>query len=181
MLNIVLYEPEIPANTGTIGRSCVLTDTRLHLIEPLGFSLDDRMIRRAGMGYWHDLDVTTYPNWQAFLDANPDANPEVNVYFLSARAANNYAQVSYGDGDYLVFGKESCGLPQEILDAYPAQGLRIPQLVREGLTPATSHGPLSDPTDPAAVSLNLSNAANIVLFEALRQLGFPGLESDGTR
>lgn len=176
MLNIVLYEPEIPANTGTIGRSCVLTDTKLHLIEPLGFSLDDRMIRRAGMGYWHDLDVTTYPSWEAFKAANPKAR----MWFMSARAAHNYAQVSYADGDFLVFGKESCGLPQELLDEYEEHGLRIPQLVREGLTPATSHGPLSDPTDPAAVSLNLSNAANIVLFEALRQLGFPGLESDGT-
>ena len=176
MLNIVLYEPEIPANTGTIGRSCVLTDTRLHLIEPLGFSLDDKMIRRAGMGYWHDLDVTTYPSWEAFKEANPAAR----MWFMSARAAHNYAQVNYEDGDYLVFGKESCGLPQELLDEYAEHGLRIPQLVREGLTPATSHGPLSDPTDPAAVSLNLSNAANIVLFEALRQLGFPGLESDGT-
>ena len=176
MLNIVLYEPEIPANTGTIGRSCVLTDTKLHLIEPLGFSLDDRMIRRAGMGYWHDLDVTIYPDWEAFKQANPGAR----MWFMSARAAHNYAQVSYEDGDYLVFGKESEGLPQDLLDEYADCGLRIPQLVREGLTPATSHGPLSDPTDPAAVSLNLSNAANIVLFEALRQLDFPGLESDGT-
>ncbi len=176
MLNVVLYEPEIPANTGTIGRSCVLTDTKLHLIEPLGFSLDDKMIRRAGMGYWHDLDVETYPSWEDFKEKNPAAR----MWFMSARARHNYAQVSYQDGDYLVFGKESCGLPQELLDAYEERGLRIPQLVREGLTPATSHGPLSDPTDPAAVSLNLSNAANIVLFEALRQLGFPGLESDGT-
>ena len=87
MLNIVLYEPEIPANTGTIGRSCVLTDSRLHLIEPLGFSLDDRMIRRAGMGYWHDLDVTTYPSWEAFTSARPGAR----LWFLSARAARSYA------------------------------------------------------------------------------------------
>ncbi len=177
MLNVVLYEPEIPANTGTIGRSCVLTDTRLHLIEPLGFSLDDRMIRRAGMGYWHDLDVITHPSWETFLGANPGAR----MWFMSARARHNYAQVQYSDGDYLVFGKESEGLPQSLLDEYEEQGLRIPQLVREGLTPATQHGPLSDPTDPAAVSLNLSNAVNIVLFEALRQLGFPGLESDGAK
>ncbi len=177
MLNIVLYEPEIPTNTGTIGRSCVLTDTRLHLIEPLGFSLDDRMIRRAGMGYWHDLDVTTYSCWSEFSDKHPNAR----MWFLSARASNNYAQVEYADEDYLVFGKESEGIPQELLDAHANHGLRIPQLVREGLSPATQHGPLSDPTDPAAVSLNLSNAANIVLFEALRQLGFPGLESDGAK
>ena len=85
MLNIVLFEPEIPANTGTIGRSCVLTDSRLHLIEPLGFSLDDRMIRRAGMGYWHDLDVTTYPSWEAFASAHPGAR----MWFLSARAARS--------------------------------------------------------------------------------------------
>ena len=175
MLNIVLYEPEIPANTGTIGRSCVLTDSRLHLIEPLGFSLDDRMIRRAGMGYWHDLDVRSYPSWEAFEQANPGAR----MWFLSARAANSYAQVSYADGDFLVFGKESCGLPQQLLDAYPQQGLRIPMLNRQGISAATNHGPQSDPADPSAVSLNLSNAANIVLFEALRQLDFPGLLEDG--
>ena len=176
MLNIVLFEPEIPANTGTIGRSCVLTDSRLHLIEPLGFSLDDRMIRRAGMGYWHDLDVTTYPSWEAFTAAHPGAR----MWFLSARAARSYAQVDYRDEDFLVFRCERCALPDELLAQHAENGLRIPQLVREGLTPATSHGPASDPADPAAVSLNLSNAANIVLFEALRQLGFPGLEADGT-
>lgn len=171
MLNVVLYEPEIPANTGTIGRSCVLTDTRLHLIEPLGFSLDDRMVRRSGMGYWHDLDVRTYPNWEAFLDANPAPR----LWLLTAKAHHSYAQVSYHEGDYLVFGCESRGLPDELLAAYPQAGLRIPMLNREGLNPATTPGPASDPADPAAVSLNLSNACNIVLYEALRQLGFPGL------
>ena len=174
-LNVVLYEPEIPANTGTIGRSCVLTDTRLHLIGPLGFSLDDKMVRRSGLGYWHDIDLHVYESWEEFLAQNPDAR----LWLCSARSEHNYAQVEYHDEDYLVFGRESCGLPQEVLDTYPDRGLRIPMLNREGISAATQHGPTSDPADPAAVSLNLSNAANIVLFEALRQLDFPGLEGSG--
>ena len=151
-LNVVLYEPEIPANTGTIGRSCVLTNSRLHLIEPLGFSLDDRMVRRSGLGYWHDIDLLTYASWEEFLQRNP--NPR--MWFLSARAANSYHKVSFQDEDYLVFGKESCGLPQQLLDAYPQQGLRIPMLNRQGISAATNHGPQSDPADPSAVSLNRS-------------------------
>ena len=175
-LNVVLYAPEIPANTGTIGRSCVLTDSALHLIEPLGFSLDDKMVRRSGLGYWHDIDLHTYASWDEFLEKNPHAS----LWLCSAKASSNYAQVEYKDGDYLVFGSESVGLPEELLERYPDRCLRIPMLNRQGISAATQHGPLSDPADPAAVSLNLSNAANIVLFEALRQLGFEGLEQDGT-
>lgn len=171
MLNVVLFQPEIPANTGTIGRSCVLTNTRLHLIGPLGFSLDDRMVRRSGMGYWHDIDLITYDSYDEFLAQNPDACP----WMFTKRADAYYHEVSYADGDYLMFGRESTGIDDAVLAAHPERCLRIPMIEREGLSPVTTPGPLSDPTDPDAVSLNLSNAANIVLFEALRQLDFPGV------
>lgn len=171
MLNVVLFQPEIPANTGTIGRSCVLTNTRLHLIGPLGFSLDDRMVRRSGMGYWHEIDLLTYDGYDDFLARNPDAN----LWMFTKRADAYYHEVSYADGDYLMFGRESTGIDDTVLAAHPERCLRIPMLKREGLSPITTPGPLSDPADPDAVSLNLSNAANIVLFEALRQLDFPGV------
>lgn len=171
MLNIVLLEPEIPANTGTIGRSCVLTNSRLHLIGPLGFSMDDRMLRRSGMGYWHDIDLRVYDDYADFFEQNPEARP----WMLSKKTKRFYHEVEYGDGDFLMFGKESRGIDEDILASDPEKCLRIPMLEREGLSPVTTPGPLSDPTDPDAVSLNLSNAANIVMFEALRQLGFPGL------
>ncbi len=171
MLNVALFQPEIPANTGTIGRSCVLTNTRLHLIGPLGFSLDDRMVRRSGMGYWHDIDLITYDSYDEFLAQNPDACP----WMFTKRADAYYHEVSYADGDYLMFGRESTGIDDAVLAAHPERCLRIPMIEREGLSPVTTPGPLSDPTDPDAVSLNLSNAANIVLFEALRQLDFPGV------
>lgn len=171
-LNIVLFEPEIPANTGTIGRSCVLTGSALHLIEPLGFSLDDRMVRRSGMGYWHDIDLHVYASYDEFLRKNPGADP----WLCTKRAHHCYHEVSYGPDDYIMFGKESTGIDRAILEARPERCLRIPMLEREGLSPATTPGPPGDPTDPDAVSLNLSNAANIVMFEALRQLGFPGME-----
>lgn len=173
-LNIVLFEPEIPANTGTIGRSCVLTGASLHLIKPLGFSLDDRMIRRSGMGYWHDIDLHVYENYDEFLAKNPGANP----WLSTKKASRCYHEVAYHDGDYLMFGKESMGIDDRILAAHPDRCIRIPMFEREGLTPATAGpGPTGDPTDPDAVSLNLSNAANIVMFEAMRQLGFPGMVS----
>ena len=171
MLNVVLFQPEIPANTGTIGRSCVLTNTRLHLIGPLGFSLDDRMVRRSGMGYWHEINLLTYDGYDDFLARNPDAN----LWMFTKRADAYYHEVSYADGDYLMFGRESTGIDDTVLAAHPERCLRIPMLEREGLSPITTPGPLSDPADPDAVSLNLSNAANIVLFEALRQLDFPGV------
>lgn len=173
MLHVVLLEPEIPANTGTIGRSCVLTGTRLHLIKPLGFQLDDRMIRRSGMGYWHDIDLRIYENFQDFLEKNPDGR----MWFCTKKAHHNYHHVEYKDGDFLIFGKESQGIDENILQEYKEHCIRIPMYEREGLSPATqAKGPLSDPSDPDAVSLNLSNAANIVLFEALRQLDFFGIE-----
>lgn len=170
-LNIVLYQPEIPANTGTIGRSCVLTGSRLHLIGPLGFSLDDRMVRRSGMGYWRDIDLRVYEDHAHFVRENPAARP----WLCTKTAQRCYHEVAYRDGDYLMFGRESTGIADSILEAAPERCLRIPMLEREGLNPATHRmpGPVGDPADPDAVSLNLSNAANIVMFEALRQLGFP--------
>ena len=171
MLNIVLYQPEIPANTGTIGRSCVLTASRLHLIGPLGFSLEDSMVRRSGMGYWHDIDLHIYSSYEEFLEKNPQANP----WMLTGKASCGYHEVKYGPDDYLMFGKESEGIDQRLLAKHPDRCLAIPMLKREGISPKTTRGPVGDPTDPDAVSYNLSNAANIVMFEALRQLGFPGI------
>ena len=171
-LHIVLFEPEIPANTGTIGRSCVLTGSHLHLIKPLGFSLDDRMIRRSGMGYWRDIELHVYDSYADFIAQNPGADP----WMSTKKASRFYHEVTYKDGDYLMFGKESTGIDEDILRARPERCIRIPMLEREGVTPATQGpGPMGDPTDPDAVSLNLSNAANIVMFEALRQIGFPGM------
>ena len=174
MLQVALFHPEIPANTGTIGRSCVLTGTRLHLIAPLGFSLDDAMIRRAGMGYWRDLDLAVHDSYAAFERAAAGAR----VWYCTKHGARSYADAAYEDGDILMFGAESSGIDADLLAAHESACVRIPMLHRESLSPATRlPGPASDPTDPDAVSLNLSNAANIVLFEALRQLGFPGMET----
>ena len=155
-LNIVLFEPEIPANTGNIGRTCVATGTRLHLIEPLGFVINDKMIKRAGMDYWNDLDVTIYDDYQDFLSKNPDAN----IYMATTKARNVYSDVSYNDGDYIMFGKESGGIPEEILVENPDKCVRIPM-------------------ESDIRSLNLSNSVAIILYEALRQQGFPDLEIQG--
>ena len=148
-LNIVLYEPEIPANTGNIGRTCVATNTRLHLIEPLGFSLEEKQLKRAGMDYWKDLDVTTYVNWQDFCEKNPDAK----IYYATTKAHHVYSEVNYEEDCYIMFGKESAGIPEEILKDHPDTCVRIPMV---GETR----------------SLNLSNSVAIVLYEALRQNDF---------
>jgi len=156
MINIVLYEPEMPANTGNIGRSCVITGSRLHLIEPLGFVLTDKMIKRAGMDYWPRLDVTRYNDYEDFLEKNPDAK----LYFATTKARQRYCDVEYTDNCYIMFGKESAGIPEEILVKYPERCIRIPML-------------------PEERSLNLANSVSIVLYEALRQLDFPGFEGEG--
>lgn len=156
MFNIVLYEPEIPANTGNIGRTCVATDTKLHLIEPLGFRLDEKSLRRAGMDYWKDLDVTTYIDYQDFIDKNPGAK----IYMATTKAPNVYTQVQYEPDCYLMFGKESGGIPEEILVKHKDNSIRIPMM---GDTR----------------SLNLGNSAAIVLYEALRQNGFAGMNLKG--
>lgn len=148
-LNIVLLEPEIPANTGNIGRTCVATGSRLHLIEPLGFRLNEKEIRRAGMDYWDDLDVTRYLNWEDFLSKNPKAK----LYFATTKGKQVYSDVSFEPDAYLVFGKESAGIPEELLVKYPKNCIRIPMM---GETR----------------SLNLSNSVAVIVYEALRQNRF---------
>ena len=155
-LNIVLYEPEIPANTGNIGRTCVATDTRLHLIEPLGFSLAEKQLKRAGMDYCKNLDVTTYVNWQDFCDRNPGAK----IYYATTKGRHVYSDVSYEPDCYIMFGKESAGIPEEILKENPDTCVRIPMM---GETR----------------SLNLSNSVAIVLYEALRQNKFDHMKLEG--
>lgn len=156
MLNIVLFEPEIPANTGNIGRTCVATGTRLHLIEPLGFRLDEKSLRRAGMDYWKDLDVTTYIDFNDFMEKNPDAK----IYMATTKAPNVYTEVSYEPDCYIMFGKESAGIPEEILVHHKENSIRIPMV-----------GDIR--------SLNLGNSVAIVLYEALRQNNFSGMTKEG--
>ena len=155
-MNIVLHQPEIPANTGNIGRTCVATGTRLHLIEPLGFRLDEKSIRRAGMDYWEHLEMTRYINYQEFLDQNPGAK----IWFATTKAKKVYSEVSFGPDDYIMFGKESAGIPEEILVANEEHCIRIPML-------------------SSIRSLNLSNSVAIVLYEALRQNGFSQMKLQG--
>lgn len=156
MLNIVLYEPEIPANTGNIGRTCVATGTRLHLIEPLGFRLDEKSLKRAGMDYWKDLDVTTYIDFDDFMEKNPGAK----IYMATTKAPNVYTDVEYEPDCYIMFGKESAGIPEEVLVEHKEDSIRIPML-----------GDIR--------SLNLGNSVAIVLYEALRQNGFRGMNLEG--
>lgn len=156
MLNIVLLEPEIPVNTGNIGRTCVAAGARLHLIEPLGFKLNEKALRRAGMDYWKDLDVTTYIDYSDFLEKNPGAK----IYMATTKAQKVYTEVSYEPDCYIMFGKESAGIPEEILVQNRENCVRIPML-----------GEIR--------SLNLGNSAAIVLYEALRQNGFEGMETAG--
>ena len=155
-LNIVLHEPEIPANTGNIGRTCVATNTRLHLIEPLGFKLNEKAVKRAGLDYWDKLDVTVYSDYQDFLDKNPGAK----IYMATTKSPNLYTDVKYEPDCYIMFGKESAGIPEEILLEHKETAVRIPMLdhIR---------------------SLNLGNSVAIVLYEALRQNGFAGMNTEG--
>ena len=154
--NIVLLEPEIPANTGNIGRTCVATGTRLHLIEPLGFRLSEKELKRAGMDYWPQLDVTTYVNYEDFLRKNPGARP----YMATTKGPKVYTETQFEPDCYSMFGKESAGIPEEILLENQERAIRIPML---GDTR----------------SLNLSNSVAIVLYEALRQNDFPGMRLEG--
>ncbi len=156
MLNIVLHEPEIPANTGNIGRTCVAAGARLHLIEPLGFRLDEKSLKRAGMDYWKDLDVTTYIDYQDFLNRNPGAR----IYMATTKASAVYTDVWYEPDCYIMFGKESAGIPEEILVEHQETCVRIPMM-----------GEIR--------SLNLGNSVAIVLYEALRQNGFAGMSTEG--
>ena len=191
MFNVVLVAPEIPANTGNIGRTCVVTGSRLHLVGPLGFSLDERALRRAGLGYWESLDVTVHESWDAFLEA---AGPGARLHLLTKKARRTYAEAHYQDGDYLVFGCESVGLPETLLAAHASRCERIPMLPdatslenarswgapgergdHAALLARDACGNFVDPEDYRISALNLSNAAAIVLYEALRQTGFKGM------
>ena len=151
-VNVVLFEPEIPANTGNIGRSCVAAGAVLHLIHPLGFSTDDHYIKRAGMDYWYHLDVRHYDNFDDFWEKND----RPVLYITSSKVKKNYADVEYPRGAFIMFGKESAGIPNEILDRFPDTCIRIPMIEN-------------------VRCLNLGSSAAIVLYEVLRQHGFPRL------
>ena len=155
-MNVVLYEPEMPANTGNIGRTCVATGTRLHLIEPLGFKINEKALKRAGLDYWDKLDVTVYSDFQDFLDKNPGAK----IYMATTKGKHVYTEISYPSDCYLMFGPESRGIPEEILVKHPEACVRIPMW-----------GDIR--------SLNLSNSVAIVLYEALRQNGFEHMTMKG--
>ncbi|MGN0473157.1 MAG: tRNA (cytidine(34)-2'-O)-methyltransferase [Lachnospiraceae bacterium] len=156
MLHIVLHQPEIPQNTGNIGRTCVATGTALHLIEPLGFRLDEKAVKRSGMDYWQHLDLHRYMNYSEFCSRNPGAR----VWMATTKAKYIYTEVEYGPNDYIMFGKESAGIPEEILVENEEHCIRIPML-------------------PTIRSLNLSNSVNIILYEALRQQNFAGMQRAG--
>ena len=155
-MNIVLLEPEMPANTGNIGRTCVATNSRLHLIEPLGFKLNEKMLKRAGLDYWDKLDVTVYSDYQDFLDKNPGAK----IYMATTKAHKVYTEPEHEPDCYIMFGKESAGIPEEILLDNQENCVRIPMW-----------GDIR--------SLNLSNSVSIVLYEALRQNGFEKMQMQG--
>ncbi len=156
MIHIVLVEPEIPQNTGNIARTCAATGAVLHLVEPMGFAIDNKKLKRAGLDYWHLLDIRRYQNIEEFWEKNAGGN----FYYLTTKAPHAYTDVTFGDNDYLMFGPETRGLPEDMLRQHPERCLRIP--MREG-----------------ARSLNLSNAVAIMVFETLRQGDFAGLQQAG--
>ena len=155
-LNIVLVNPEIPQNTGNIARTCAATGAVLHLIEPLGFELSDRYLKRAGLDYWHLMEYHVYSGMDEFLEAHPGAR----MHFATTKAPRSYHEAEYRDGDFLVFGCETRGLPERLLETCYDRCIRIPM-------------------KSEARSLNLANSAAIVLYEALRQNGFPGMQAEG--
>ena len=152
-INIVLHEPEIPQNTGNIARTCAATGASLHIIEPMGFTIDDKKLKRAGLDYWDKLDVTYYENYEDFLGQNQNAE----IFFFSAHGKNSYADIEYPDNAFLIFGRESVGLPKELVEANIDRSVRIP--MRKTLR-----------------CLNLSNSVAIAVYEVLRQNNFGGLE-----
>ena len=149
-MNIVLLNPEIPYNTGNIGRTCVLTNTTLHLIKPLGFSLDEKQIKKAGLDYWKLVDLKIWESFEEFLEANPNAT----IYYATTKTNQKYSDVKFKENDFIMFGPESRGIPEEILNKNPERCITIPMI-------------------PMGRSLNLSNSAAIILYEGLRQLDFP--------
>lgn len=155
-IHIVLHEPEIPQNTGNIARTCAATGASLHLIRPLGFEIDDKKLKRAGLDYWDKLDITYYDGLDDFFAKHPAAN----IYYFTTKAPRKYTDVSYPDDVFLMFGKETAGLPEELLLAHEKTAVRLP--MRDGLR-----------------SLNLSNTVAVAVYEVLRQSDFRGLRSDG--
>jgi tRNA (cytidine/uridine-2'-O-)-methyltransferase len=152
--NIVLYQPEIPQNTGNIGRTCVLTNSKLHLIKPLGFEINDKQLKRSGLDYWKDLDVTYYESFEQFYEINKDKT----IYLSTTKANKNYSEVSYKQGDFIMFGRESSGVPSDVRELFVDTSIKIPML------------------ETSDRSLNLSNSASIIVYEALRQIGFPKMK-----
>lgn len=155
-MNIILHEPEIPQNTGNIGRTCVATGTSLHMIRPFGFDISDKALKRAGMDYWKDLDVHYYDSFQDFTEKNPEAH----IYMATTKAQHVYSDVKYDENDFIMFGSEGSGIPEEILLKYKETCVRIPMLSEYR-------------------SLNLSNSVAVVLYEALRQNEFKGCLMEG--
>ncbi|MBQ6847105.1 MAG: tRNA (uridine(34)/cytosine(34)/5-carboxymethylaminomethyluridine(34)-2'-O)-methyltransferase TrmL [Oscillospiraceae bacterium] len=156
MFNIVLVEPEIPANTGNISRTCAVTGAALHLIKPLGFDISDKHLKRAGLDYWQYLDIKVYENIEEFFEKNRGGR----FFFCTTKAKKSYADIPYEDGDFFIFGKETKGLPEELLSENMDSCIRIPML-------------------PTLRSLNLSNSVAIVIYEALRQTGFENMQMTG--
>jgi tRNA (cytidine/uridine-2'-O-)-methyltransferase len=154
MVNVVLYQPEIPPNTGTIARSCAITGMKLHLIKPLGFSIDDKAVKRAGLDYWHLLNLEVHESLEEFLEKYG----EEDIYLSTTKASKYYTDFNYKDDCFIIFGKETAGLPAWLHDKYNDTQIKIPMMQHEDVR-----------------SLNLSNSVNIVAFEVLRQLNFPGL------
>ena len=155
-MNVILLEPEIPQNTGNIGRTCCATVTKLHLIEPMGFRINEKNLKRAGMDYWDDLDVTIYDSFKDFMDQHPG----IKIWMATTKAPHRYTDVEFGPDDYIMFGKESAGIPEEILVDNEDTCIRIPM-------------------NPEIRSLNLANSVAIVLYEALRQNDFHGMQMEG--
>lgn len=156
MINIVLVEPEIPQNTGNIARTCAATGSKLHIVKPMGFEIDDRKLKRAGLDYWHLLGIKYYENLDDFFEQNKGGR----FFYSTTKGQHTYADAEFQDGDYVLFGKETKGLPEELLYKNPERCIRIPMISE-------------------ARSLNLSNAVAIVAYEALRQTGFELLKSEG--
>ena len=155
-LNIVLFEPQIPQNTGNISRTCACTGARLHLVGPMGFQIDDKKLKRSGLDYWQYLDITYYDSIADFYEKNPDAK----CYYFTTKARHTYSDVSYPDDAYLIFGREDAGIPEEILLQHPEDCVRLPMM-------------------PYVRSLNLSNTVAIGVYEVLRQWDFPELQNYG--
>ncbi|WP_102399910.1 tRNA (cytidine(34)-2'-O)-methyltransferase [Haloimpatiens massiliensis] len=154
ILNIALFQPEIPQNTGNIGRTCVLTNSKLHLIKPLGFDIDDKQVKRCGLDYWPHVNLELHESYEDMKEKYQDAN----FYFITTHGENYYTDVQFKKGDFIIFGRESSGLPDYIRESFPERCIRVPMV------------------ETTTRSLNLSNTVAIVAYEALKQMGFPHMK-----